>query len=93
MRALGNETFHAVPLPGVMQGYIDEIRREARIIFEATQRRQYEEQKLLESAAMRTAALQQLEASQAKLAALWGEEWLMQHKRMMDVTNIEKEQN
>lgn len=93
MLALGDETFHAVPLPGVMQRYIDEIREEVWKRLIVQQRQQDQAQKQIEAASRREEALLQLEASQAKLAQLWGEEWLAQHKRMMDESNTEKESN
>jgi hypothetical protein len=94
LRAMGpgGETFHVVPLPAVMQRYIDEVRRETRIREEARRQQQEQELKLLESSTLRQEALLTLEASQAKLAALWGQEWLEHHKRMLDDTNTEKEQ-
>jgi hypothetical protein len=95
MRAIGpaGETFHVVPLPAVMQRYIDEIRREARLREETRRQQQEQELKLLESSTLRQEALLTLEASQAKLAALWGQEWLEQHRRMLEDTNTEKEPN
>ena len=93
MLALGCETFHAVPLPGIMQRYIDEIREAAWRHLITQQRQQDQEQKQIEAAGRREEAMLQLEASQAKLARLWGEEWLAQHQRMMDPNNVEKEKD
>ena len=98
--ALGDETFHAVPLPGAMQRYIDELRaqeKESRVerdrIAAAERKQLYAAEQAAEHRQRQLDALQQLEASQAKLAKMWGEEWLTQHKRMMDPSNTEKEAN
>jgi hypothetical protein len=95
MLALGDETFNAVPIAGVMQRYIDDVRREQRKQFELDQKLLYQDQKQIETAERQQEAQKTYDASLAKLAALWGEDWLAGHKRMLDslYPDTQKEQD
>jgi hypothetical protein len=87
--------FHTVPLPAIMMRYVDDVRRVMNKQFELEQKLLSQERKQLETAERQQEAKKTNEASLAKLAALWGEDWLAGHKRMLDslYPDTQKESN
>lgn len=86
-RAMHAETFHKVPLPAVLFGYIEEYRverrqrrerewREARVLEEAAAIAHHDTNEWQAEQAAKRAALEQMRAeAEAELERKWGKDW------------------